>query len=222
MDTECKSLNFDLSNGSPINNENFNIVHYNINSILAHDKLEQLASVSKLIGIDVLILTESKLDQSIPNNIVTLSGFHEPIRHDRQINGRHGGGVLVYIAEHLVFQHRLEYQSQFYEHVWVDVKINNKTFAINALYRPPSESLIDHQHFLDTAEVILGYLNNYDKAEYKIIASDLNFGNSFCKNPILNPKPLDSTAPDLFESFGFHQIIDIPTRIAFGSISLID
>ena len=128
----------------------------------------------------------------------------------------------MYIAEHLVFQHRLEYQSEFYEHVWVDVKINSKTFAINALYRPPSESLIDHQHFLDTAEDILGCLNNYDKAEYKIIASDLNFGNTFCKNPILNPKPLDSTAPDLFESFGFHQIIDIPTRIAFGSISLID
>ena len=62
----------------------------------------------------------------------------------------HGGGVLVYVAEHLVFQHRLEYQSEFYEHVWVDVKINSKTFAINALYRPPSENLIDYQYFLDT------------------------------------------------------------------------
>ena len=93
LDTDCKSRNFDLSNGSPINNENFNIVHYNINSILAHDKLEQLGSVSKLIGIDVLILTESKLDKNIPNNLLTLSGFHEPVRHDRQTNGRHGSGV---------------------------------------------------------------------------------------------------------------------------------
>ena len=35
FDDECKSFNFDLSNGSPINTDNFNIVHFNINSILA-------------------------------------------------------------------------------------------------------------------------------------------------------------------------------------------
>ena len=39
--------------------------------------------------------------------------------------------------------------------------------------------------------------------------------------PILNPKPLDATAPDLFSSFGFHQLIDIPTRITENTISLI-
>ena len=41
------------------------------------------------------------------------------------------------------------------------------------------ESAADHQIFLETAENILLQLNNYDKAEYKIIASDLNFGNCF-------------------------------------------
>ena len=35
-------------------------------------------------------------------------------------------------------------------------------------------------------------------------------------------KPLDYTAPDLFESYGLHQLLDIPTRVAFGTISLID
>ena len=110
FDDQCKSVNFDISNGSPINNENLNIVHYNINSILAQDKLEQLSAVSRLLDIDVLIITESKVDDSIPNNIITLSGYHEPIRHDRVINGRHGGGVLIYIAEHLVFQHKNEFQ----------------------------------------------------------------------------------------------------------------
>ena len=59
-------------------------------------------------------------------------------------------------------------------------------------------------------------------AKYKIIASDLNFGNCFCKNPELIPKPLDSTAPDLFASYGFQQMIDIPTRITPETVSLID
>ena len=94
-------------------------------------------------------------------------------------------------------------------------------FAINAIYRPPNETFADHQHFLQTAENILIKLNHYE-AKYKIISSDLNFGNCFCKSPILNPKPLDSVAPDLFASYGFQQLIDIPTRVTLVSVSLID
>ena len=63
----CKSVNFDLSNGAPIDKENFKIVHFNINSILAHDKLEQLTDHCRLLNMDVLIITESKLDKNIPN-----------------------------------------------------------------------------------------------------------------------------------------------------------
>ena len=86
----------------------------------------------------------------------------------------------------------------------------------------PLFPLADHQHFLQTAEYILSRLTNYDLAKYKIISSDLNFGNCFCKSPILNPKPLDSVAPDLFASYGFQQLIDIPTRVTLVSVSLID
>ena len=68
IEEQCKSLNFDISNGSPINPDNFNVVHYNINSILAPDRLEQLTAICRLLNIDVLIITESKLDENIPNN----------------------------------------------------------------------------------------------------------------------------------------------------------
>ena len=222
LDDQCKSINFDLSNGAPIDVENFIVVHYNINSILAHDKLEQLSDTCRLLNIDVLIITESKLDSNIPTNLITIPGYHDPIRHDRPVNGRYGGGVLMYIAEHLVFSHKKELQSKYFQHIWADVKVNNTTFAINAFYRPPNETQADHEHFLQNAENILFKLNNYKSAQYKIISSDLNFGNCYCKNPILIHKPLDSTAPDLFESFGFQQLVDIPTRVAFGTVSLID
>jgi hypothetical protein len=66
---------------------------------------EQLTDICRTLRIDVLILSESKLDQTIPNNLITIPGYHEPLRHDRPINGRHGGGVLMYIAENLVYQH---------------------------------------------------------------------------------------------------------------------
>ena len=109
----------------------------------------------------------------------------------------------MYIAENLVYQHRSELQSNNYEHLWADARINDKVFAINGLYRPPNEDAENHKLFLETAEIILTQLYNYDKAEYKILSGDLNLGNIYCKVPILNPKPLDNTAPDLFSSFGF-------------------
>ena len=143
---------------------------------MANDRIEQLTEICKTLNVDVLIITEAKLDQTIPNNLITIQGYHEPLRHDREVNGRHGGGVLIYIAEHLAFQNRLEFQSNYYEHLWADIRVNDKIYAINALYRPPNESQDEHQLFLQTADNILQQLSNYDKAAYKLIAGDLNFG----------------------------------------------
>ena len=202
------SVNFDFFNGSPINLHNFNIIHYNINSITADDRIDQLTDVCKILGIDVLVITESKLDDTIPSNLLLIPGYHEPLRRDRPINGRHGGGVLIYIAEHLVFEQKLSLQSDHFEHIWADVKYAKKTFSINALYRPPYENNESHDLFLTTMDNILHNLSSYS-ANHKIITSDLNFGNIYCKMPLLDHKPLDGKAPDLFASYGFSQLIDI-------------
>ena len=89
FDDECKSRNFDVSNGPPFDVGNFIVVHYNINSIMAPGKLDQLTEQCRKLKIDVLIITESKLDQTIPTNMIKIQGYHEPVRRDRTINGRH-------------------------------------------------------------------------------------------------------------------------------------
>ena len=127
----------------------------------------------------------------------------------------------MYIADHLVFKHRSDLEIPDYEHLWADVKLRDKTFAINAFYRPPLNTAEAQNNFLNKSEIILSRLNNHN-CTHRIIASDLNFGNIFCKYPILEPKPLDATAPDLFASYGLTQIIDIPTRVTETSSSLID
>ena len=58
LDFEIDSVNYDLSNGSPIETNNFKIVHYNVNSILAPDRLEQLSCVCKMLKINVLVLNQ--------------------------------------------------------------------------------------------------------------------------------------------------------------------
>lgn len=75
--------------------------------------------------------------------------------------------------------------------------------------------------FLSETESMLCRLDSH-RAHTKLILSDLNFGNVYCKFPILSPKPLDAAAPELFTSHNLQQLIDIPTRLTANTTSLID
>ena len=73
------------------------------------------------------------MDNTIPTSLITIPGYHEPVRRDRVNIGRNGGGVLIYIASNLVFHHKQHLQENNFEHIWVDVRVNDNVFAINAL-----------------------------------------------------------------------------------------
>ena len=221
FDDTPNSIQYDLTYGSPIDSKKFIILHFNINSVLKDGRLDELQDVCRVLNVAVLVLTESKLDNTIPNSIIMLEGFYEPLRRDRQTNGRHGGGCLMYISEQLTYKHRTDLQSEYFEHLWADVKVGSSNFTITCFYRPPNESAADHDLFLDASEQILNNLSMHT-TDNKIIASDLNFGNIYSKCPLLSPKPLDSSAPDLFARLGFTQLIDRPTRVTNDTSALID
>ena len=181
--------------------------HYNINSITAPGRLETFESVSKTLNLSYLIINESKLDETISTNLICLSKFHEPIRRDRT---RQGGGCLVYISKRFSFKQHPELQSEYFEHIWIDVRVKSKVHSINSLYRPQNEDAESHSIFLQEIENIpLSMLKH--KTDNFILASDLNFGNIYCKFPTLSPKLLDNTAPEIFAAYGLSQLIDIPT-----------
>ena len=214
-----QSINIEISNGSPIDTGDLIVVHFNIDSITAEGRLEQLKVVCQTLKLDVLIITESKLDESIPNSMIEINNFHEPLRRDRN---RHGGGCLIYISENLTFKQMSKLQSDKYEHIWADVKVNEKIYSINALYRPSTDNTNEkYDEFLTESETLLHRLSIH-RSDIKIIASDLNFGNVYSKSIILDPKPLDQTAPELYASYGMTQLIDIPTRVREHTISLVD
>ena len=212
------SINLDISNGSPLDKQCFIGAHYNINSITAPGRLETLDSVAKTLNLSYLIINESKLDETIPTNLICLSQFHEPVRRDRT---RHGGGCLVYISNKLTFKQHSELQSEFFEHIWIDVRVKTKVYSINSLYRPPIEDAEAHNLFLQEIDRVLLSMSKH-KSDNFILASDLNFGNIYCKFPALSPKPLDNTAPEIFATYGVSQLIDIPTRVTQNCTSLID
>jgi hypothetical protein len=223
IDDIHNSLALDLDNGSPIDTNKFIIVQYNIYSILCDGRIEELIETCNILKVSVLVITESWLDETITNNSIAIPGFHEPIRRDRTVNGKstRSGGCLIYISELLSYDHKSQLQENLFEHIWVDIRVNNIKLSINCIYRPPNNSSQDHESFLETSENILKKLDTYD-TDYKILTSDLNFGNIYCKTPILPPKPLYRTAPDLYAKYGYLQLIDIPTRITKDTTSLID
>ena len=61
------------------------------------NKFEQLKD-TVLKYVDVLVLTETKLDDSFHKAQFLVDGFREPCRHDRN---RKGGGIMIYIRENI-------------------------------------------------------------------------------------------------------------------------
>ena len=82
IDFETFSQNYNFENGSPFDTNNFIVVHYNINSNTADGRLEELTDICKVLKVGALVFTESKLDQTIPDNIILIDGFHEPRRKE--------------------------------------------------------------------------------------------------------------------------------------------
>lgn len=67
------------------------IAHLNINSL--RNKFEDLKSLVK-DKVDILCITETKLDKSFPEGQFTMAGYKAPIRLDRD---KPGGGLMIYI-----------------------------------------------------------------------------------------------------------------------------
>ena len=67
--------------------------HLNIELIVG--KLDKL-KVFIVNNIDILVLTETKMDSSFPNAEFRIDGFSAPFRFDRN---RFGDGVLIYVRE---------------------------------------------------------------------------------------------------------------------------
>ena len=95
-DEQPQSVNLDLLNGSPFENNSFIAVLWNVNLILTDGRLEELIENLNTLKCHVVILTESKLDNTIPSNLLSIPWFYGPLRRDRN---RHGGGCLVYISQ---------------------------------------------------------------------------------------------------------------------------
>ena len=124
------------------------IGNLNINSI--SNKFDQL----KLIvqgQVDILVITETKIDNSFLANQFLISGFSKPFRLDRN---RRGGGILLYIREDIPSKDLLLHNlPDDIEGMFVEITLRKKKWLLFASYHPPSQS--DDYYFQCVSNALL-------------------------------------------------------------------
>ena len=93
--------------------------HLNINSI--RNKFEEL--ISQVKGtVDVLMISETKIDDSFPIANFLIDGFSQPYRIDRNSSG---GGIMLYVREDIP-SNLLKIEFLPIEGFYVELKLRSK------------------------------------------------------------------------------------------------
>jgi exonuclease III len=181
----------------------------NINSLVAHiDQLRIFLSTHK---IDILAINETKLDSTITSNEIHISGY-DIARRDRPLNGRHGGGVCIFIKNNLNFRFRNDLQSENLELLAIEIiKPRSRPFLVATWYRPPNSPAIAFTAFQNVIDKI-----DAENSEFYLLG-DIN-----CDVSSESPDCNTINLLNICNIFNLSQIISEPTRITNTSKSLID
>ena len=136
----------------------------NINSI--RNKFDHLmAAVSG--NIDILLITETKIDSTFPVNQFYLNGYNVPYRNDRNTNG---GGILVYIRDDI--RSRIiecENLPSSFEGLVIELSFNLKKWLLICSYNPHRNNIKEHIRVLSCC-----LDQNIQKYENIILMGDYN------------------------------------------------
>ena len=140
------------------------IATLNINSI--RNKFDQLI-LSIKDNIDVLVLTETKLDDTFPTSQFMISGFSKPYRRDRNKNG---GGILIYVRDSIpskeLSNHNLP---DDIESIFVELNFRKSKWLLMGTYHPPSQS--DSYFFNKVSNSLDMYISKYENV---LLTGDFN------------------------------------------------
>ena len=118
----------DLRNQNP-----FRVIigHININSI--RNKFEPLVSFINN-NLDILMISETKIDDTFPDSQFLIKGFSVPYRLDRTAKG---GGILLYITEDIPSR-RLKKVTfgESFEGFFIEINLRSKKWLLGCSYNP--------------------------------------------------------------------------------------
>lgn len=107
-------------------------------------------------NVDILIISETKLDESFSDEQLRVPGLAAPFQKDRN---SFGGGIMVLIREDILSKFLL-LEPEPFEGLYIELSLRRKKWLINCSYNPHINSLPNHlavkQKSLDV------YTSHYD------------------------------------------------------------
>ena len=178
------------------------IAHLNINFL--DPKFEPLKGIIK-DNVDILLVSETKLDESYPEGTFFIEGYKEPIRLDRNKNG---GGLLFFIHDDLeckeIKSHKLPKKT---EGIFMKLTIRNTKWLIMGGYNPKKENIKNFLHHI--GKELDKFLPNYENL---LLLGDFN--SEMCEEPMKNFSETYNltnliTDPTCFKSINNPSCIDV-------------
>ena len=206
-------------NPGPIK-KNIKICHVNINSITAHGRLDELNLFVDENNVDILALSETKLDETVHDSLFKMPNFHSPFTKHRS---RQGGGVAIYTRNHISTCRLPELDCPEEEWIWTKTKINDEIILTCALYLPPNLTNDRLEQFISNLTDSVTSAQRIPNATI-VVLGDFNTGNIYLTSDELHSgiTPFDRRLNDTFEILNLTQLIRTPTRISDTSSNLRD
>ena len=93
------------------------------------------------------------LNPNVPNDSILISGYNAPLRKDRLTS--RGGGVALYVGEHLQAIRRLDFESNANELLWADIKVSCFKLLCGVCYSPHNQCAEAIDEFLCVFKKVL-------------------------------------------------------------------
>ena len=122
------------SSYSEILKSGLSIMYLNIQSL--RPKLTILEA--EIQQYDIVVLTETWLNQSIQNTELILPNFQPPFRRDQK--DRIGGGVAIYVHEGIHAKERTEFNVNGTESLWIELVFGERSILLGGIYRLPNSN----------------------------------------------------------------------------------
>ena len=133
----------------------FSCCHWNLNSLLAHNKLSMLEAYNVAHKYDVICISESYLDSTVPlhDNSLSLNGYNLPCADHPDVKR---GGVCMYYKENLSL--RIISTSYFDQCLLCEVTCQNEKGYIAVIYHSPSQSCSEFEDSLLNLEKLINQI----------------------------------------------------------------
>ena len=164
------------------------IGHININSI--RNKFEMLSNSIKG-NLDILMISETKLDSTFPSNQFTIEGYAASIRFDR--NDR-AGGILLYIREDIPTRLLTTSLPKDFEGLFVELNLRKKKILMCCLCNPANSNISSHLSIIGRS--LDSYMSSYDNF---LVIGDLN------------SKISEMVFPEFWETYNLQNLVKDPT-----------